>query len=342
MPKVTVVTFVYNREDVLAETIQSILQQSYTDFEYLIVDDGSTDRTPEIISSFSDTRVRCIRLPENKGRPFARNAALDALAAANDSEYIAWMDGDDIAVPDRLEQQLNFLDANKEISILGSGMQLFQAECKYARLPAKHAVIKATALWLCSIAATTTCVRRADVERHALRYHEELLRAQDYAYVVDLLLGTPLQAANLPSSLVYYRARVRKHTPVYHTMAAYYVLKHLGFAEEVCTNLRIRVVHTILSLVSFEANEVLPQETPPVTGVDLVQWAEQLYHAVVKRGDIALNLFSRAIHHALNTLLPQADDAARALRLYTKLTVAHGHDLSPMVKSLAEGGRLRG
>ncbi len=338
MPKVTVVTFVYNAENVLAQTIQSILQQSYTDFEYLIVDDGSTDKTPEVIKEFSDARVRCIRLPENKGRPFARNTALDALAAANDSEYVAWIDGDDIAVPDRLQKQVDFLDAHKDVAVLGGHAQCFHESEHRISVPTAYDAIKAQSVWQCPILASTACVRRLDVERYALRYHEELLRAQDYAYYVDVLLGTPLCVANLPDVLIHYRFAHRLTTAFYHVKAAAYVLQYLGFAEHIYTDPRTCYMHTVLSCTSFDGREALTEDMPAVTILDLVDWANEVYLAALQRNDIVMKHFCRIVQYKVEALLLQSTDSLTAFRAYTKLPVAKGHDLPRLLKALAARG----
>ncbi len=340
MPKVSVVTFVYNGEKFLAESIDSILKQSFDDFEYLIIDDGSTDKTPEIIEACSDSRVRCIRLPENKGRPFARNTALDALAAANDSEYTAWIDADDIAVPDRLKKQVDFLDAHKDVAVLGGHAQCFHESEHRISVPTAYDAIKAQSICQCPILASTACVRRLDVEHYALRYHEELLRAQDYAYYVDMLLGTPLTVANLPDVLIHYRYAHRLTTAFYHVKAATYVLRHLGFAEHIYTDPRACYMHTVLSRTSFDGAEVLTEGMDKVTLLELMNWANGVYEAVLHRNDISMKHFCRIVQYKVEALLLESKDVLSAFRAYTRLPVAKGHDLPRLLKALAARGCL--
>ena len=85
MPKVTVAMPVFNDSKYLKSAIASILAQHFQDFEFLIIDDGSTDDTPAVINSFTDHRIKVIRLAQNKGRPYARNIALDNATG----EYLA-------------------------------------------------------------------------------------------------------------------------------------------------------------------------------------------------------------------------------------------------------------
>lgn len=113
-PKVTVLMPVYNAERYLRDAIDSILAQSFTDFELLIINDGSTDGSVEIIASFSDPRIRVVHNNRNLGLVATLNKGID-LARGN---YIARMDNDDISLPKRLEEQVACLDADSSLSVV--------------------------------------------------------------------------------------------------------------------------------------------------------------------------------------------------------------------------------
>lgn len=113
---ITVFMTAYNAAPYIAEAIDSILHQSYQHFEFIIVNDGSTDNTQEIIDSFDDERIRRVQNPVNKGLSFSRNIALKEAKG----EYLAILDSDDIAFPNRLEKQLNYLKKNQNIAVLGA------------------------------------------------------------------------------------------------------------------------------------------------------------------------------------------------------------------------------
>jgi len=113
MPKVSVITTVYNGEGHLREAIQSVLDQEYGDYEYIIVDDGSTDGTGAVVTSFRDARI--VYLPiARSGRGVALNKALEAARG----DYIAVLDADDIAFGYRLRRQVNFLDDHADCQVL--------------------------------------------------------------------------------------------------------------------------------------------------------------------------------------------------------------------------------
>ena len=118
MPLVSVIMPVYNGEKYLAEAIDSILVQTFTDFELLIVDDGSQDNSAEIIRSYvkRDSRIRFFQQEQNEGSANARNRGI----ANAKGEFIAAMDCDDVSLPERLQKQVDFLESHPEIGALGT------------------------------------------------------------------------------------------------------------------------------------------------------------------------------------------------------------------------------
>lgn len=112
MPEISVLMSVYNGEEHVSEAIDSLLAQTWQDFELLIIDDGSTDRTREIIQSYSDRRIRSFYFDENKGIGAALNYGLSHARG----KYVAKADADDIHLPTRLEKQKKYLDHNPDIA----------------------------------------------------------------------------------------------------------------------------------------------------------------------------------------------------------------------------------
>jgi len=111
LPRVSVIIAVYNEERFLQESVESVLAQSFQDFELIITDDGSTDATPTIARALAEhdpQRIRVLRAEHNRGKQFAQN---DALAICR-GELIAWLDGDDVMLERKLERQVRALDAD--------------------------------------------------------------------------------------------------------------------------------------------------------------------------------------------------------------------------------------
>ena len=115
-PTVSVVMSVFNGEEFLSQTIDSILNQTFRDFEFVIVDDGSTDATVDILSGYAlrDGRIRTLR----KGKQ-GRAASLNLGINLANGKYIANIDADDLAMPGRLEEQVAFMERNPKVGVLG-------------------------------------------------------------------------------------------------------------------------------------------------------------------------------------------------------------------------------
>lgn len=121
MPKISVVMPVFNGEKFIKDSIESTLNQTFTDFEFIIVNDGSTDNTKEIIESYKDRRIKLYNLNKNLGPGMAANVAISYCRG----KYIARMDADDIQHPSRLLRQYEFLEQNPKVSLVYSNVDFF-------------------------------------------------------------------------------------------------------------------------------------------------------------------------------------------------------------------------
>lgn len=128
-PQISIVMPVYNRENLVEFAIESILNQTFIDFEFIIVNDGSTDKTLEKILSFEDNRIKIINNQKNSGIVFSRNIGITS-ALGN---YISMFDSDDIALPNKLEIQYNFLEKNPEFAMVGSWVKWIDENGKFLK-----------------------------------------------------------------------------------------------------------------------------------------------------------------------------------------------------------------
>ncbi len=119
-PKVTVLLPVYNGARFLRQAIDSVLSQTWKDFELLVVNDGSTDGTAAILESYSDPRIRILSNVQNIGLTLSLNKGLQSARG----EYIARIDADDIALPIRLEKQVSYLDQHPEVGLVATGVKV--------------------------------------------------------------------------------------------------------------------------------------------------------------------------------------------------------------------------
>ena len=129
-PKVSVVMSVFNNEKFLKEAIDSILNQTFTDFEFIIVNDGSTDNTRNIIQNYSDNRIKLLNNISNLGISRAANIGIKAACGI----YIARQDADDISMPERLEKEVLFLDHNKNIALVGAYYYMINEKGKILKI----------------------------------------------------------------------------------------------------------------------------------------------------------------------------------------------------------------
>jgi len=204
MPRVSVLMSVYNGERFLKSAIESILDQTFTDFEFLILDDGSTDSTWEILEKYADKdeRVLLVRNEHNIGLTRSLNKGL-RLARG---EYLARQDADDISLPKRLELQVKFLDMNPEVGVVGTGMEIIDENGKILRLqqpPTDHESITAELLLKNHAIGHSTVMAKLSALKEFGGYNERLPYAQDY----DLwwCLSRKRKIGNLPEILVQWR-----------------------------------------------------------------------------------------------------------------------------------------
>lgn len=183
--KVTVFMPVYNAEKYLSDAIESILNQTYEHFEFLIIDDGSTDASIKIIESYKDKRIRLVKNEKNRGLPYTRNLGLKLAKG----DYIALMDSDDISYEQRLEKQVKYLNENPEIDVLSTGIDYLYGKKimtmkSYER---NDEVLRIMLMFYNVINNPTVMLRRDFIIKNNLKYREEFIVAQDYSFWIDCL-----------------------------------------------------------------------------------------------------------------------------------------------------------
>ncbi len=207
---------VYNAEEYLREAIDSILSQTLTDLELLIVDDGSTDRSEVIILSYRDPRIRYLKNEKNQGVVYSRNRGLDLARG----EYIASMDADDISLPERLEKQVSFMDINNHIGACGSSFELSSGRIRRVLTDSKT-LLTSLAAGNC-FAASTVMMRWQVLVEKRLRYQQEYMYSEDYDLWLQIAKHADLGA--ISEVLLYYRVHNVSITHAFNTkqrIAAY-------------------------------------------------------------------------------------------------------------------------
>lgn len=169
---------VYNSETYLAQAMRSILNQTFRDFEFLIIDDGSGDGSVEIVKTISDNRVRLLHNGQRLGVAATLNKGLELAG----SEYVARMDADDISEPDRLMRQFEFMERAPEVGVSGSWVRMFAdgARGHLIRYPLDADTIRAYILFNNPLAHPVVMMRREMLQERDLRYDSLCGAGQDY------------------------------------------------------------------------------------------------------------------------------------------------------------------
>lgn len=187
----------YNVAPYVKEAVESVLRQSYDDFELLVIDDASTDGTLDVVYAIDDPRIRIVQNERNLGLADNLNRGLSLI----NTELVARMDGDDIAEPHWLKSEIDFLDAHPDIGICGGGFERFGTVNTIVRMPEKPEEILVQMLMQCSIIVPT--FRMSLYRDHNLRYRSDAFPAEDYRFWADCLRVT--KAYNIQDTLFHYR-----------------------------------------------------------------------------------------------------------------------------------------
>ena len=202
-PVVSVIMSVYNGSQFIAEAVESILTQSFEDFEFIIINDGSTDATQQIIESYDDKRIVMVK-QENRGLTKSLNIALQMAR----SQFVARQDADDVSLPSRLDKQVEYLHSHPEVVLLGTGITQID---EHGRMlgnyiyPREHYALRRRLYRTGNPLPHSTLMFRSDAVRKIGGYNELFLKAQD----VDLILRVMEhhRISSIPEPLVKLRYR---------------------------------------------------------------------------------------------------------------------------------------
>ena len=199
---ISVVMSVYDAEKYLDEAIQSVLNQTYKNFEFIIINDGSTDKSLEIIEKYKQQDGRIVLISrENKGLVVSLNEGI----ASSKGRYIARMDADDISLPERFEEQVKFMEENLDIGICGSWVKIFGEGIKSSRwrLSCSNKRLKTELLFSSCFAHPSVMLRKEVLIKNNLLYDKNCLHAEDFDLWTKLSFVTNF--ANINQILIKYR-----------------------------------------------------------------------------------------------------------------------------------------
>jgi len=207
-PAITVLMPVYNGAKYLNESIDSILNQTFSDFEFLIIDDESTDDSVKIIKSYDDPRIKLIVNKKNIGQSATLNKGLELARG----KYIARMDQDDISMPERLKKQMEFMDECPNIGVCGSWIQHFGKYDYLTPLELDDDSIKIKLLTNQNLAHPAVMIRKSTLVKYQLNYDPTFTIAMDYDLWVRMFEYCSF--ANLPEPLLKYRTHKNQKSKI--------------------------------------------------------------------------------------------------------------------------------
>ncbi len=206
----------YNSEKYVAEAIESILNQTFKDFEFIIVNDGSTDKTVEIIKKYakSDERIKFIDNKKNAGIVAALNQGLDFCHG----EYIARMDSDDISLPERFEKQAKYMDKHPECGACSTWAELFGSNVTQNNILRHMPTVKLLdfVLYGNQVLNPGSMIRRSVLIDNNIKYNPDYKYAEDYAFWIEIIKHAEIH--NLQEVLLKYRWH-NSNTSVIHQLS---------------------------------------------------------------------------------------------------------------------------
>jgi glycosyltransferase involved in cell wall biosynthesis len=201
-PRVSVVIPVYNRQAYIGAAVDSVLAQTFADFEVLVIDDGSTDQSRDVVRTYRDPRVHLVCHERNQGIPRTRNTGIDAAHGT----YLAFLDSDDIALPTRLAKQVAFLDRHPHHAAVGGWIDWMDHTGRplrrVKRRPLAASDVAALRLFRQGIENTASMARTAILR--AYRHDERFDVSEDFE--IWARIAAKHEIANLPEVLVRRRA----------------------------------------------------------------------------------------------------------------------------------------
>jgi glycosyltransferase involved in cell wall biosynthesis len=207
-PIVSVVMPAYNGEQYIAEAIDSVLSQTFENFELIVVDDGSTDRTQEIVARYDDARIRYELNDRNRRIVYTLNKGIQMAKG----KFIARMDADDICFPERFERQVAYMEQHPDIGLCASGMILFGNVSREMAYPVTPEEISCHLAFYSCIPHPTVMFRREMFIRKGLLYSEEMGEAEDYELWARA--SQYIRMANIGQPLLRYRMHPHQGTVV--------------------------------------------------------------------------------------------------------------------------------
>jgi len=313
LPKVTVLMSVFNRDRYLQRAVESILNQTFTNFEFLIINDGSSDRTEDILETFNDPRIRITKNSENVGLTRSLNRGLEI----SRGDYIARMDADDVSLPARLERQVKFLDKYSNVGLLGTWWYVINGddrEIGISKVPNGEQAVH----FMCH---GSTVMRRICLEKVGF-YREIFELAQDYD--LWLRIADEFEVVNLCEPLYEKRIHMDSVSAQKKLEQDLYASLALELAEE-----RKEKGRDKLHNIDNKEAERIREQRLSISGIEKAKLLSGTY-SIWSQASLDLGDYPQALDYAIRALKLYCLNG-QALRLLFKSLVKESYDTSDEV-----------
>lgn len=282
---VSVILPVYNAEKYVGNAIQSILDQSYSNFELLVIEDGSTDRSLEKIRSFTDKRIRVIENVKNMDLVASLNKGIESSRGS----YIARMDADDESMPDRFKKQVEYLESHPDIGVLGTATLTFgNSRSVITRYLPTHDGLLTLLFFNSCMCHPSIMMRKSILEPDKIRYDEAYKNAEDYDMWTRLAAVTKL--ANLQEPLLKYRIHEAQLTRVQKAK--------VNSSATAIRKRQLKLLHIEPTTREIELNDSIAQSNA-INGVaelsEMEQWLIRLVDSNLRYKVVSPEVFSSYI-----------------------------------------------
>lgn len=247
-PKVSILMPVYNVEKYLREAVDSMLNQSFTDFELIVLDDCSPDGSAAILDTYTDPRIVRYRGEKNVGLANVLNVGLQMAKG----EYIARMDSDDISLPNRLQFQVDYLDSHPNIDLVSVGLQQFGAKDAIWKTEEDYELTKFIAIFYTPVMHATSMWRKKRFEEANLFYHQDMVPAEDYDLWTRALLAKRI-LINIP--IVLYKYRIHSTQTTAHPNPILGQLIPRAYIKSAYPSISEDLLSQVLSMKSFVSDK---------------------------------------------------------------------------------------
>jgi glycosyltransferase involved in cell wall biosynthesis len=275
-PLVSVFIPVYNREKYILESVSSILNQSFTDFELIVVDDGSTDRTRDILASIKDERLKVYFNDTNMGIPYTRNRGIELASG----EYFALLDSDDVATLDRLEKQVDFLNKHPDCAVVGGYIAIINQYSKATRkIKFRHTVpdyIHSSMLFQCPLHNTTIMGRTTLFKK--FQYQTDFKMGQDHDLFMRMYLSGH-KLYNINRILGFLREHNERTTSKKLDVS---ISRRKEIVKRQLEILNVNFTETDLNNHIYLSGKYMGSELSPVSiDIDFISWAESWFFDLI-------------------------------------------------------------